>query len=126
MTIPQQPDLDKERIAKRIAEQSPAAVASDLENRLNQLKKDIETKGVATLFLQRGARNEVIGFTVLKSDTIELIPAANGGDPSYLQHVPGTPGVKLASSEILRIRVQDSAGTKVEESEEAKPKEKKK
>jgi hypothetical protein len=91
---------------------------SDIENRLHQLKKDIETKGVATLYLQRDGRGQVCAFTVLDSETVKEIPPAEAPNsdqhPGYMHHVAGSiPPTRLSNDEILIIdaRQKDEAKT---------------
>lgn len=108
---------DAEKIAARLQENAPP-LPSDIEKRLNAMKKDIETNGVATLFLQRGPRGEIVAFTVLDSTTIDEV-RPEVGDPYFVQNVDGKPVAKLTSTEVLVIDVREKEEPEVTASTEA-------
>ena len=78
---------------------------SDLEHHLQRMKKELETNGVTTLYLQRGSRGEVSNFTVLDSDKVTPLDKSEG--EGFFQHVPGISApAKLGAEEVLRIDVR--------------------
>ncbi len=100
------PKTDAEKIADRLAEVKPPE-PTDLLNRLVQLKKEIETSGEATLYLQRGSRGEVVGFTVLKGDQIEPIYRNKTTLVGYAHHIDGREVAQYSAAEILKIEAPE-------------------